>query len=152
MGEYPGLCVRSMHAVPTQCTRSAHTVQQLGLSCLQLGTPFIVGNLILSSGVGTPQCPSAALYSFPDFFHTDWVHKEDPPPRPLPSTALPRALPILYSVMCGPRFDSHGDQHRLGDLKIALCGGGGGGVTWTPAEGGGGGSRNGVPCRALCFV
>ena len=30
MGEYPGLCVRSMHAVTTQCTRSAHAVQQLG--------------------------------------------------------------------------------------------------------------------------
>ena len=44
-----------------------------------------------------------------------------------------------------------------GNLKIALRGGGGGGgggVTWTPAEGGrgGGGWRNGVPCRALCFV
>ena len=30
--------------------------------------------------------------------------------------------------------------------------GGGGGGTWTPTEGGGGGWRNGVPCRALCFV
>ena len=41
----------------------------------------------------------------------------------------------------------------LGDLKIALRGGGGGeGMTRTPAEGGGGGWRNGVPCRALCFV
>ena len=38
----------------------------------------------------------------------------------------------------------------LGNLKVALRGGGG--VTWTPAEGGGGGWRNGVPCRALCFV
>ena len=27
-----------------------------------------------------------------------------------------------------------------------------GGVTWTPAEGGGGGWRNGVSCRAFCFV
>ena len=27
-----------------------------------------------------------------------------------------------------------------------------GGVTWTPAEGGGGGWRNGLLCRALCFV
>ena len=44
------------------------------------------------------------------------------------------------------------DETTQGDLKIALRGGGGG-VTWTPAEGGGGGGwRNGVPCRALCFV
>ena len=33
-----------------------------------------------------------------------------------------------------------------------LCGGGGGGcVTWMPGRRGGG-WRNGVPCRALCFV
>ena len=30
-----------------------------------------------------------------------------------------------------------------------LCGGG---MAWAPGEGGGGGSRNGLPCRALCFV
>ena len=36
----------------------------------------------------------------------------------------------------------------LGDLKIAPNGGGGGGRT--PAERGG--RRNGLPCRALCFV
>ena len=45
----------------------------------------------------------------------------------------------------------HWRRCELGDLKIAPRGGGGG-VTWTPAEGGGGGWRNGVPCRALCFV
>ena len=29
----------------------------------------------------------------------------------------------------------------------------GGGMAWAPGEGGGGGgSRNGLPCRALCFV
>ena len=35
-----------------------------------------------------------------------------------------------------------------------LCGGGGGGGGWhgRPAKEGGGGSRNGLPCRALCFV
>ena len=34
-----------------------------------------------------------------------------------------------------------------------LCGGGGGGMAWAPGEGGGGGrSRNGLLCRALCFV
>jgi hypothetical protein len=38
LGEYPGLCMRSMHAVPTQCTRSAHAVQQLGLR--NVGTFF----------------------------------------------------------------------------------------------------------------
>ena len=47
-------------------------------------------------------------------------------------------------------------QHRIVSV-IASVGrpencSAGGGVTWTPAEGGGGGWRNGVPCRALCFV
>ena len=38
-----------------------------------------------------------------------------------------------------------------GDLKIALQGGGGGDMDARRRRGGGG-WRNGVPCRALCFV
>ena len=45
----------------------------------------------------------------------------------------------------------HG-RHTIWRPENCSAGGGGGGVTWTPAEGGGGGWRNGVPCRALCFV
>ena len=56
-----------------------------------------------------------------------------------------------------PSFRRHGSRcrrwrgsERLGGPKIALRGGGGG---WhgLPAKEGGG-SRNGLPCRALCFV
>ena len=39
-----------------------------------------------------------------------------------------------------------------GQPENCSAGGGGGGVTWTPPKEGGGGWRNGVPCRALCFV
>ena len=42
----------------------------------------------------------------------------------------------------GPRVQN------LGGPKIAVRGG----MAWAPGEGGGGGSRNGLPCRALCFV
>ena len=44
-----------------------------------------------------------------------------------------------------------GESPPLGNLKIALRGGGGGGQGRPPNEAGGG-WRNGVPCRALCFV
>ena len=48
------------------------------------------------------------------------------------------------------RPKTEGLSIELGNLKIALRGGGLHGRP--PKEGGGGGWRNGVPCRALCFV
>ena len=127
----------------------------------------------LRSGLGVQMCGGGGG-GVADVLSCCPVRQEGQQRWVLLNCALERALTEFGAVICsapegaGGGGGSHGTHPPSNPKRFPSraketlkreprqpenCSAGGGGVTWTPAEGGGGGGwRNGVPCRALCFV